>query len=134
MSASPACDQPWPPAEMTTYCLPSGRRRYVAGDELAVNGIRVRHSSSPLLTSKARKNLSVVAAMKNSPPAVTTPPPRFGAPWENHSGNGAWSRVVPSTERHAILPVARSTAVSVPHGGGLHGAPKFDSSGMRLTP
>ena len=71
--------------------------------------------------------------MKTTPPAVTIEPPRFGAPRGSQIGKGAVSRVVPSVDSHRILPETRSTAVSVPHGGGLQGAPSGESSGIRAT-
>ena len=62
--------------------------------------------------------------MKISRPAVARVPPRFGAPLSNQSGQGAWSRLVPRTDSQATAPVRRSTAVSTPQGGGLHGRPE----------
>src|SRR5207244_939289 len=41
---------------------------------------RVTQSSFPVSESKARKRLSLVPAMKTSPPAVAIDPPRLGTP------------------------------------------------------
>src|SRR6187551_1848451 len=68
--------------------------------------------------------------MNVSPEAVVTGPPMFGVPSLSQIGNGARSRVVPSGTSHARLRLLRSIAVSVPHGGRLHGAPHGDSNGI----
>src|SRR5262245_48468352 len=101
--------------------------------------MRVLQISAPLSASKARNDLSLVAPTKYTPLAVSRPPAKLGAPrWRKpgiaQTGNGAWSRIVPSGTRHFTAPVARSTPVSEPQGGGLHGAPKFENSGWRITP
>ena len=75
----------------------------------------------------------MVAPMKTRPLAVTIEPPRFGEPSGSHSGNGAWSRELPRGTSQRTSPDTRSTAVSVPQGGGLHGAPSGDSSGPRRS-
>ncbi len=69
--------------------------------------------------------------MKTRPPAVTSGPPRFGTPTVHGIGSGEMSRTVPSGTCHTIVPRARSTAASVPHGGGLQGIPSGESSVQR---
>ena len=66
--------------------------------------------------------------MKVSPLAVVIGPPMFGTPTgaKIHTGNGARSRVVPSGTSQRFSPVLTSIAASVPHGGGLQGAPSGD--------
>src|SRR6478672_13103562 len=81
--------------------------------------------------SNARRKLSVVAPMKTRPPAVVSGPPMFGAPSSDQNGHGALSREVPSGFSQAILPAARSTATSLPHGGAMQGAPSGESSSLR---
>ena len=54
----------------------------------------------------------------------------FSRPRLRPLGRRPW----PTSRSQSTSPLFRSTAVNVPHGGGRHGAPKFDSSGKRLTP
>ena len=51
--SSPASRTPWPPAEITRYCLLFGPRN-VIGVARALVGSAPFQSSSPLVTSKAR--------------------------------------------------------------------------------
>ena len=67
--------------------------------------------------------------MNTSPPAVAIGPPSAIDPDFCRSGifsvPGNW----PSGTCHAISPVAALTAVSVPHGGGVHGRCVLDRAG-----
>ncbi len=76
----------------------------------------------------------MLAPMKNRPLAVAMPPPKFGAPVSGNSagtGHGARPSRVPKGMRHFTSPLRRSTAVRLPQGVGLQGAPRKDSSGPR---
>src|SRR4029434_9288808 len=77
------------------------------------------HSSLPDFESKARKRLSLVAAIKTTPPAVAIGPPMLKRPvFFFPSGN---SSVMPSGTFHAMSPVLAFTAIKCPHGGFWHG-------------
>src|SRR5947199_7156002 len=87
-SPSGATGRPWPPAEITTYCLPSGPRK-VIGTERALVGRSPFQSSLPVVTSKARRAESSVPAMNPRPPAVTIGPPSAMEPyWAGGAGAG----------------------------------------------
>src|SRR5271157_3935515 len=90
--------------------------------------------SFPVSISKARKEESKVPAMKINPPAVTMGPPRLGHP----GGTGGWvppkSRIEPSGARQRIDPSDRSTATSIPQGGGQKGRPDGPSRRVRKSP
>src|SRR6185436_20801525 len=62
-----------------------------------------------------------ISPMKISPPAVTIEPPRFNDPHLSDPGSEASSGICPRGTSHRMEPFDRSTARSVPHGGGLHG-------------
>ena len=62
--------------------------------------------------------------MNTRPPAVTMPPPRLTDP----CGAG------PSGTCHFTAPAARSSAASVPNGGGVHGTPSGPNSSSRIIP
>jgi hypothetical protein len=98
---------------------------------LADDGTRADQTSSPLSMSNARTVFSSAAPTKTRPPAVTSGPPMFGVPDLHVSGNGVRSRMLPSGTRQRIVPLARSTASRLPHGGSLHGTPSGDISGVR---
>jgi hypothetical protein len=96
-------------------------------------------SSRPVSESNARSTLSIEAAVNTSPPAVATGPPKFGLPLPRRAGRKSRTRsclkapatISPRGTSQAVRPVNRSTAASVPHGGGLHGVPPGESSGAR---
>src|SRR5436309_13287490 len=89
---------------------------------------RVTQSSFPVSESKARKRLSLVPAMKFSPPAVAIDPPRLGTPVLGmHFASS--SSTTPRGTFQAISPVFKSTAFKVPQGGFWHG--KWFSSQKR---
>ena len=76
----------------------------------------------PELFSNARIFSSAVAAMKITPPAVATAPPKlsvpvFRIPFATSCGYS------PSGTFQAISPLTRSMAFSVPHGGAIAGTP-----------
>ena len=83
-------------------------------------GSLVTHSSRPVSLSKARKRLSLVAAMNTSPPAVTIDPPRLGAP-VGGSPFAIKASTTPRTVRHRNSPVSRLMAVRCAQGGFWHG-------------
>src|SRR6516162_7688836 len=97
------------------------------GVAVALAGSAACHSSPPVPTSKARIVRSRVAAMNTNPLAVTIGPPRVGVPQLPGSGKGADSGNDPSAVLQRIVPAFKSTAVSMPQGGGLHGAPKGEN-------
>ena len=52
----------------------------------------------------------------------------LGSPNSRQKGQGAMSRVVPKGTSQTFSPRSRSTATSVPQGGGLQGTPNGDTS------
>src|SRR6185437_1208229 len=104
---------PCPPAQITTYCRPS--YEYDIGVDWALAGSSALQTSLPVRESKARNRVSIADASKTNPPAVAVGPPRFTEP------AGAPGAIDPNGTSHRFSPVFKSTAVSVPHGGGLHG-------------
>ena len=78
----------------------------------------------------------MLAPMKYSPVDVAMPPPKFGAPVSVKSavtGQLASSSNVPKGICHFTAPLFRSTAVSVPQGAGLQGAPRNELSPVRTS-
>src|ERR1700686_3989204 len=83
------------------------------------------HSSLPDSESKARRKLSIAAAVKTKPPAVIIGPPKVIVP--------VFIPVMklPNGTSQTFFPLKRSTAATVPHGGALHGRPLGERSGVR---
>src|ERR1700687_5934512 len=108
---------------MTTYCFPF--RLYVIGVAWPPAGRSNFHMFFPGSESKARRKLSIAAAVKTRPPAVIIGPPRVIVPVFIPG------RKLPSGTSHTFFPVKRSTAATVPHGGALHGRPLGERSGER---
>src|SRR5580704_8912109 len=82
------------------------------------------HNSFPFEISNARMAGSSVAGMKIKPPAVTMGPPSEMEPFSGGPAGappmgGNW----PSGMVHLISAVSASTALSMPHGGGLQSDP-----------
>src|ERR1017187_4887672 len=77
-------------------------------------------SSFPVRESNPRKRESFVAPINTSPPAVAMLPPRFSVP-VSRTPIASSASILPNTERHAMSPEARSTAISSPNGGFWHG-------------
>src|SRR6266576_1992717 len=119
---------PPPPAAITTNCLPLFLPREVVGVACALASRSLTHSCSPVLASKARKRLSVVAPINTTPPAVTIDPPRFGVPVVVFS-----SSTLPSATFQTISPLFTSTAFNVPHGGFWQGH-SFSSQNLAYSP
>src|SRR5262249_75461 len=117
-----------PPAAITTSCRPLGVR-YVMGVAWALAGSSPLQRTLPFSTSKARNVVSGAAPRKINPPAVGGAPPRFTEP-----GIDGTSGEAPSGTSQRTSPVARFTAVSAPHGGGLQGAPLGDVNASRYIP
>src|SRR3546814_3418201 len=78
------------------------------------------HSGLPVRRSIARIRLSVAAAMKIRPLAVTTEPPLFGVPIVIGSidgmPKGPFVRAVPKGRSHIVFPVLISMARIQPYG------------------
>src|SRR5688572_3201773 len=89
------------------------------GSALPRRSSLVTHSCLPFFTSRARKRLSSVEAMKTSPLAVATGPARAGRPVFCLSVGSC--SVIPSGICHAMSPVDVLIAVRRPHGGFWHG-------------
>src|SRR5437588_5761884 len=97
-------------------------------------GSRARHISLPVSTSKARMYGSKVPAMNTKPPAVTIGPPRLNDPAGIVACPGGNSAIDPRGTCQRILPAVMSTAVSAPHGGGVHGKTDGEKNGARNIP
>src|SRR5215211_2866682 len=64
--------------------------------------------------------------MNTTPPAVAIGPPRLGSPINGLGSDfsfGSRFLISPSGASHFILPLRKSTATTLPHGGGEHGIP-----------
>src|SRR5215475_1792528 len=86
------------------------------------------HSSLPVSASKACRWGSMVAEVKITPPAVAIGPPRLIDPVVFPGA------IVPSGTFQTILPLKRSTASVVPHGGRLQGTPLGENMNVRYIP
>src|SRR5262245_15736737 len=80
-------------------------------------------SARPDSTSKARRNGSIVPAMKTSPPPVTIGPPIEIEPAGTSLTVGANDAIDPNGTCHFIDRRLKSIAMRLPHGGRLHGNP-----------
>src|SRR2546426_746971 len=103
-------------------------RRHVFGVAWPPAGSSYFHSSFPVSESNARRYESIVAAVKTSLPAVTIGPPRLIDPVSLPGF------IVPSGTSQAFLPVNKSTASVVPHGGALQGDPLGEKRNVRYRP
>src|SRR5580765_6611853 len=81
--------------------------------------------------SNARMNGSHVPAMNTRPPAVTIGPPRLMVPGGTFGFAGL---KLPSGTCQRIVPDDRSSAVSAPQGGAMHGSPLGDIRNARNMP
>ena len=75
-----------------------------------------------------------VPAMNTNPPAVTIGPPRLTEPGGTVADAPPNPCMEPSGTCQRIDSVARSSATSCPHGGGLHGNPDGDTRNCRNIP
>src|ERR1700674_3996921 len=90
------------------------------GTAVEVYGSFVTHNSFPVLESKARNLLSLVAPINTRPPAVTMGPALFADPASClPAGNASTS---PSGTCQAKSPVFALTAIRRPHGGRKQGS------------
>src|SRR5688572_19709189 len=110
-----------PPAAMTTYCLPLIVK--TLGVAYPPAGNWYSHRIRPVYLSNARNFSSTVAPMKTRLPAVTTAPPMLSEP-VLRMPSAASAGYSPSGTFHSRRPVARSRALSVPHGGLMAGYPR----------
>src|SRR5579863_7774973 len=84
--------------------------------------------------SNACSDSSNPPAAKTSPPPVTMAPPRLIDPQSRYTGASLSLGIEPRGVSQRFAPEARSTASTVPQGGGLQGTPSGDSSGSRIIP
>src|SRR5215467_9575237 len=119
---------------MTTYCLPLALSLYVIGVAWPLTGSLPVHSSRPVSTSTAWSDASTVPATKINPPAVTIGPPSISDPGGTVVCTPPKVLIEPSGTCQRRRPLARSRAVSVPQGGGLHGRCDGDCRKRRNIP
>src|SRR5262249_25930601 len=87
---------------------------------------------SPDLPSKARKYASVAPVNTSLLAVIATPLTSGGAPHLKAMPNGARSSLVPTGDRHRILPALRSTATSMLHGDLLQRKANRDRAASRV--
>src|SRR6202041_3538034 len=121
-----------PPAAITKYCLPF--ISYVIGVAFPAAGSGARQSSFPVSTLNARIYESVVPAMKTRPPSVVIGPPRLMDPSGTEPCAPPKPCIEPKGICQLIVPLAMSTAVSVPQGGAPHGKSDGDCRKRRSIP
>ena len=92
------------------------------GVDIAATGNRADQISSPVSVWNMRNTCSAAAPMTKSPDPVSIAPPKFGTPHLKFGTiAGARFLIVPRGFCQTILPLPKSTATSLPHGGLVQG-------------